>query len=89
MNNNVAYFEHPSGQLFEVMFHTNESKATMDRVHSYYEALRWSGSTIEEKKACDILLTKEYGKVTRPAGIGKIEHVKGIYNGKYSERYGK
>ena len=67
-------FKAPDGSLFELWFHTGETKEAQDQGgHAYYEALRWSGTTNEERENLGSVLYERYYNCKIP---DKIETVK-------------
>lgn len=64
----------PDGSSFELWFHTPDTKDAQDGGgHAYYEALRWKGSTPEEKGNLGSVLYEKYYGCKMPDGIEKID----------------
>ena len=75
MNCLECIFQHPSGQKFELWFHTPETKHVQDNGgHKVYEALRVMDNKEDQKKCEQIIIEMNY-KCKFPKGIEKIQNI--------------
>ena len=59
-------FQSPTGQLFEVQFHTPESLRMAERLHGLYEELRALGTLPERREIIRRLMKQEWYQVDTP-----------------------
>lgn len=71
-------FQHPSGQKFELWFHTPETKHVQDNGgHKYYEALRVMDNEKDQRK-CEQVVFEMFYKCKFPKDIEKISNFNNI-----------